>query len=218
MELMGVIWDMDGVLVDTRDCHYQSWLEVLASYEIDFSEQKFRDTFGMNNRGILRTLLQREPEDELVQEISEAKESRFRDLIRGQARLLPGVKSCLDYFRDRDIPMAIASSAPPANINVLVAELKIGGYFSALVSGFDLPGKPDPAVFLKAADKLGAPPTNCLVFEDAIAGVEGARAAGMKCIAVTTTVTADRLDAADRVVDSLEDLSPEVLSSLFVRE
>ncbi len=122
-----------------------------------------------------------------VSQISEKKESLFRELIKGKAEPLPGVLDWLRQFQAWGIKQAITSSAPPENIEVLVAELKIEEFFDAIVSGFDLPGKPNPDVFLKAANTIQMEPENCIVIEDAIAGVEGAKRAGMKCIAVTTT-------------------------------
>jgi beta-phosphoglucomutase len=100
---------------------------------------------------------------------------------------LPGVLTWLGQFQAWEFKQAITSSAPPENIEFLVVELKIKEYFDEIVSGFDLPGKPNPDVFLNAADSLHINPDNCIIIEDAIAGVEGAKRAGMKCIAVTTT-------------------------------
>jgi len=110
---------------------------------------------------------------------------------------------------------AIASSAPPENIDVLVAELEIGRHFDALISGFDIPGKPDPGVFLKSAQALDTETQNCIVIEDAITGVEGARRAGMMCIAVTTTNPADALAGADYVVESLDQVDDRMLFALL---
>ena len=121
----------------------------------------------------------------------------------------------LDKFTSLCMKQAIASSAPPENIDVLVGELKIGQYFGALVSGANMPGKPDPSVFLKSASDLRIEPHNCIVIEDAIAGVEGARRAGMKCIAVTTTNPAEVLSQADHVVESLRLVDEQMISSLL---
>jgi beta-phosphoglucomutase-like phosphatase (HAD superfamily) len=96
-----------------------------------------------------------------------------------------------------------------------VQELQIGKYFNSIVSGYDIPGKPDPAVFLKAARQLNIKPENCIVIEDAVAGVEGAKNAGMNCIAVTTTNKAEALSKADLVLDSLAELKKDSLSGLL---
>jgi HAD superfamily hydrolase (TIGR01509 family) len=213
--LHGIIWDMDGVLVDTGEEHYLSWAEALAPAGIPFSRELFRAIFGMNNQGSLEYLTGRKPEPAFVARISEQKEIRFRELMRGRARLLPGVLHWLERFRQLGYQQAIATSAPHANIAVLIDELQIRPYFEAIVSGFDMPAKPDPAVFLKAAAQLGLGPGVCVVIEDSIAGVQGARRAGMKCIAVATTNPAERLSSADLVLNSLEELDEDALKKLF---
>lgn len=210
-----VLWDMDGVLVDTGDFHFQSWKETFEEVDAPFDKEDFRKTFGMNNAGILEWVFGRKPEPEEVSRISDKKESLFRDLIKGKAEPIPGVLRWLKQFRAWGIKQAITSSAPPKNIEVLVAELKIEEYFDAIVSGFDMPGKPNPDVFLKAAGTLQVRPENCIVVEDAIAGVEGAKRAGMKCIAVTTTNPASALEMADYIFDDLGEMSQENFLSLL---
>ncbi|MBC8507133.1 MAG: HAD family phosphatase [Chloroflexi bacterium] len=210
-----ILWDMDGVLVNTGEYHYKAWKKTFQELGISFSEDQFRETFGMNNTGILEIIFGQNLVLDEVQKISNCKESLFREAIRGNANLLPGIDNALKKCATWKFKQAIASSAPPKNIEILVKELKIGNYFDALVSGFDIPGKPDPGVFIKAAHSVGILQKNCIVIEDAVAGVDGAKAAGMKCIAITTTNTAETLSNADLVLDSLEDLKKNTLVDLF---
>lgn len=210
-----VLWDMDGVLVDTGDFHFSAWKQTFEELGVAFDKEDFRATFGMNNAGILEWVYGTKPEPEEVSQVSEKKEALFRELIKGKAEPLPGVPDWLQQFQAWGIKQAITSSAPPKNIEVLVAELKIEDYFDAIVSGFDLPGKPNPDVFLKAANAIQVPPENCIVIEDAIAGVEGAKRAGMKCIAVTTTNPASKLARADYIVDRLENMDKKDFLSLI---
>ena len=210
-----VLWDMDGVLVDTGDFHFQSWKETFEELDIPFDREDFRITFGMNNAGILERIFGRKPEPDEVTQISNKKESLFRELIKGKAELLPGVLGWLKQFQAWGIKQAITSSAPPENIDVLVAELKIEDFFDATVSGFDMPGKPNPDVFLKAANTLQLRPENCVVIEDAVAGVEGAKRAEMKCIAVTTTNPVSKLAKADYIVEHLGKMSGDDFLSLM---
>jgi len=202
-----VLWDMDGVLVDTGDFHYKSWKQTFEELNVPFDREDFRTTFGMNNTGILEQILGRKPELDEVARISDKKESYFRELVKGKAEPLPGVLNWLKQFQAWELKQAITSSAPPENIEVLVAELKIEEYFDAIVSGFDMPGKPNPDVFLRTANILQVKPEHCVVVEDAIAGVEGAKRAGMKCIAVTTTNPASALEKADFIFDDLDQMS-----------
>jgi beta-phosphoglucomutase family hydrolase len=210
-----IIWDMDGVLVDTGEFHYQSWKQTFDELNVPFSKKQFRETFGMNNAGILEIICGKKLPPEEEQKISEHKEELFREAVKRKAKLLPGIESALKNFSDWNLKQAIASSAPPKNIEVLVKELKIGAYFDATVSGFDIPGKPDPGVFLKTARQLSVEPERCVVIEDAVAGVEGAKNAGMKCIAVTTTNSSEALSKADLTFDSLEELNQDTLFELF---
>lgn len=216
--ITAVLWDMDGVLVDTEDFHYHSWCFALKEAGIPFDRETFRTTFGMNNAGVLETLLGRLPETVLLEKISDCKEKWFRSMIHGQATALPGVRLWLERLSRKGVRQAIASSAPMENIDLLVNELELRPYFSTLVSAFRLPGKPDPSVFLEAARRIGAPPGRCVVVEDAIAGVEAARRAGMRCIAVTNTNPGEVLSDADIVVDSLAELPLDAFELLWYPE
>jgi beta-phosphoglucomutase family hydrolase len=210
-----IIWDMDGVLVNTGEYHYQAWKQTFDELDVPFSKKQFRETFGMNNAGILEIICGEKLPAEQEGKISEHKEELFREAVKGKAKLLPGVEMALKNFSEWNLKQAIASSAPPKNIVVLVKELEIGKYFDATVSGFDIPGKPDPSVFLKTARQLKVEPERCVIIEDAVAGVEGANRAGMKCIAVTTTNTTEALSKADLTFDSLEELTQHTLFELF---
>lgn len=213
--LRAVLWDMDGVLVDTGEFHFHSWMSTLPEFGIPFSYEKFRITFGMNNEGILRLLLGDRFNQDLYLEISDRKEANFRKTIRGQVQLLPGVLPLLDEVNRANISQAIGSSAPRANIDVILAELKLKSYFQAIISAVRMPSKPDPTVFLTAAQNLDIPPENCIVIEDAVTGVEASRRAGMKCVAVTTTNTVADLQSADLVVDRLDTITVADLIALM---
>jgi HAD superfamily hydrolase (TIGR01509 family) len=215
--IYGVLWDMDGVLVDSGDYHYRAWVQALERQGFSYPPEMFRATFGMDNRGVLATLLGREPDPAWLARVSDEKEAAFRDAIRGQAEPLPGVVLWLERLQAAGIRQAVASSAPPANIDLLIDSLGLRDYFAAVVSTAGMPGKPDPAVFLEAARRIGLPPKRCLVVEDAVAGVAAARRAGMACLAVTTTNPRELLGAADLVVDSLTDLTEETFSALLNR-
>ena len=211
----GVLWDMDGVLVDTAEFHFQAWSQVLPDYDLRMSRELFQSTFGMNNAGGVSTLLGREPEPAFLAELGERKEQRFRQVIRGHIQPLPGVCHWIERLKAEGAPQAIASSAPPANIDVIIDELGLRSYFTAIVTGYDLPGKPDPTLFLKVARQIDVPPERCVVIEDAVAGVQAAKRAGMKCIAVTTSNPARALDGADVVVESLDALPPDAFDQLL---
>ena len=211
----GVLWDLDGTIVDTGDFHYQSWQMALPEFGIPFSAEKFQHTFGMTNPAVIEVFMDGPVDPALVDAMAERKETLFRDLLRGNVRALPGVVDWLERLRDAGARQALASSAPPANIDLMLDELKLRRYFAAVVSGTGLPSKPDPAIFLTAAQRIGVSPQQCVVMEDALAGVGAARNAGMRCIAVTTTNPAEALQAADIVVERLDQLEEGAFQRLL---
>lgn len=215
MSLRGVIWDMDGVLVDTGEFHYLAWAEKLGENNIPFSREIFEHTFGMNNWGVLTTVLGNRPDEQLYDRLSGEKEAHFRELIDGKASPLPGVVETLGLLKSKGLRQAIASSAPQENIDFLLDVLHLRVYFDAVVSGFLLNGKPAPDVFLAAARAIDLPPQDCIVIEDAVAGVEGARRAGMLCLAVTNTNPAEKLQRANTIVDSLLEIKPDYFDRLM---
>lgn len=210
-----VLWDMDGVIVDTYEGHYVSWKQSLEEVGQSFDEELFRRTFGMNNRLIMANVYGREMDDDFIQKVSNRKEEIFRRDIKGKVQTLPGVLDWLERFKVMNLKQAVASSAPQENIDALLTELKIREYFQAEAAGSTLKGKPDPAVFLLAASLLGVDARNCLVIEDSIAGVEAAKRAGCQCVAVLTTNQASELTSADLIVKDLSFLTIEQVDELF---
>ena len=203
---LAVLWDLDGTLIDTGDLHYRAWAQALPEFGVAFPADQFQRTFGMNNSGVLEVFLGRPVDPELVQVIGERKEILFRELLHGNVQALPGAQDWLARLRGWGARQAVASSAPPANIDVMLGGLDIAGYFDAIVSGYTLPSKPDPAVFWQAAHQIGVAPRDCIVMEDATAGVAAARRAGMRCIAVASTNPAAALHEADLVVERWDQL------------
>jgi len=210
-----ILWDMDGVLADTSPLHFQTWELVLSEQGIPFDRQKFQHIFGLKNYDILPYLVGKPLQAHWIKLVADQKEAAFRQALVGHLRPLPGVLDWLEHFQTWGCKQAVASSAPPENIDALVDELGIRRYFEVLVNPGDLPGKPNPDVFLLAASTVGISPQDCLVIEDSIVGVEAARRAGMHCIAVTTTNPPEALSQADIIVDTLAQLSANQVESLF---
>ena len=209
-----ILWDMDGVLADTSQLHFETWEHILTEQGIPFDRQKFHLIYGFKNWDLLPYLTDRPLEPQWVEWISDHKELAFRQALPG-LQPLPGVVEWLRRFKILGWKQAVASSAPPENVEELVDVLDIRDYFDALVTPGDLPGKPDPAVFLKASRLLEIPVKDCIVIEDSIPGIEAAHRANMRCIAVTTTNPPEALTQADIVVDSLELLTIDQVESLY---
>lgn len=210
----GVIWDMDGTLVDTAELHFEAWRLISEELGRTFTRSDFAATFGRRNPEIMDYLFPGRFAPADVDAIGERKEQRYRAAAeRLGVTLLPGVAALLAGLHARGVRQAIGSSAPRANLDLILRLTGIERYLSAVVSAEDTTrGKPDPQVFLTAAARLAVPARCCLVFEDAPAGVEAAKAGGMKCIAVRFVAhhSADKLAqaGADRVVASLAEVSP----------
>jgi beta-phosphoglucomutase family hydrolase len=184
----GVIWDLDGVLADTAEAHFQAWARAASAYKIPFDRAAFDRVFGMNNVGTLTVLLKRPPTRQELTNIADCKEQIFRQEAGRLAHPMPGAVQLLAQLEQEGWLQAVASSAPQENIDLLVDAIRIRRYFAAILSGSRLPaGKPDPALFLAAARELQLPPEHCVVIEDAPVGVEAAYRAGMPCIAIATT-------------------------------
>jgi HAD superfamily hydrolase (TIGR01509 family) len=215
MPLKAILWDLDGVIADSGEIHYQAWTQLLTPMGVPFSRETFRSIFGMNNTDALSRLFDPVRDAGRIRALDREKEALFRKLAHSQLELLPGVWEWLTFFKSQGLRQAIASSAPAENIEVMVAELEIREFFDALVSGAKIPGKPDPSVFLLAAHTVGVEPADCLVVEDAVAGVEAASRAGMKSVAVLTTSPAEALHKASLIIPRLSDLKPERVNSLL---
>jgi HAD superfamily hydrolase (TIGR01509 family) len=208
----GVIWDLDGVLADTTEAHFQAWAQALTAYGIPLDRVAFDRVFGMNNVGTLTVLLGRPPTRREVNNIADYKERIFRQEARRSIRPMSGAVQLLDKLEQRGWLQAVASSAPQENIDLIVEAFGIRRYFVAILSGARLPvGKPDPELFLAAARALQLPPEHCVVIEDAPVGVEAACRAGMPCIALATTRPREALGPG-RVFDTLASVTEEIVA------
>ncbi len=209
-----VLWDLDGTLIDSADLHWLAWEEAITAAGYRFDLNHFTSRFGQRNEILLRTLLGPEISRDEILEISDAKERRYRALVAaGRLHALPGAVEWLAVLAAAGWRQAIASSAPRANIAAALHALGLTAYFDATVADEDVThGKPDPEVFLLAAERLATPPARCVVVEDSPFGIEGARRAGMKAIGVGSTPFAP---PADRAVRTLAELPADAFEHLL---
>ncbi|MFN3704616.1 MAG: HAD family hydrolase [Thermoflexales bacterium] len=213
-----VLWDMDGVLVDSAAYHFEAWRTALAELEgFHVSYEQFKQTFGQRNDTILRALFGPDYPDQSIARVGERKEQLYRALVRERGiQPLPGVRRWLERLRAGGWRQAVASAAPRANVEAILDALDLRPFFAAYTGAEDVTrGKPDPQVYLVAAARLGVVPSRAIVIEDAPAGLEGARRAGMKCIGVCSS-HGDLV--ADVVVASLEALPDDALDQLVPPE
>jgi HAD superfamily hydrolase (TIGR01509 family) len=218
LTILGVIFDWDGVIIDSSSLHEASWERLAAEAGRTLPEGHFKLGFGKKNEWIIPHLLGWTDDPDEVHRLSLRKEELYRALVveRG-LQALPGVHEFLGRLRDAAVPCCIGSSTHRENIATILHVLGFEGLFAGMVTAEDVKlGKPDPAVFLQAAAKIRRAPAHCVVFEDAFAGIEAARAGGMKVVGVATTHPAASLAGkADRVVRRLDELSAGDLLALF---
>lgn len=213
------IFDMDGVLVDTYRAHFRSWLEMAAAEGLQFSEEEFAPTFGRTSREIIAQLWGKDRYDGTRSPSWTA--ARRRPSVASSRRIsrpcrAPSICSALHAAGFR---LAVGSSGPPENVQLVVDKLGARELFGAVITGADVTrGKPDPQVFLLAAERLGVQPARCAVVEDAPVGVAAANAAGMASVGLLSTGrTREDLAAAAAVVRSLSEISPSMLRDLIAR-
>lgn len=210
----GVIFDMDGVLVDSADAHWRSWQMLGERNRVSVREKHFSETFGRQNRDIIPIFFGNVPASELHR-LAEEKEQIYRDLVRQKPPLVPGAAELIRELEDAGAKLAIGSSGPRTNIELVVAALGVGDCLDAVICAEDVTrGKPDPQVFSLAATRLNLATNRCVVVEDAPAGVAAAKAAGAKCAAVMMHHDRAALRDADHIVQRLADLTPEQLRAL----
>jgi beta-phosphoglucomutase len=216
----GVIWDMDGTMVDTAELHFQAWSRLAHERGMPLTRPAFVATFGQRNPEVIRFMFGTHFSEQEIHELGQRKEAFYREAARQGVALLPGVEQLLAGLQGARFRQAIGSSAPRENLLLILQLTGTEPYFDALVSMEDTQrGKPDPEVFLLAAGKLGVEPAHCLVIEDAPAGVSAAKAGGMKCIAVHAAghhpEESLRNAGADRLVRSLEEVSVLVIRQIL---
>lgn len=200
------LWDVDGTLIDSRRYHWLSWRGALAEENFRVTPEQFASSFGRRNDEILRGYFP-SYSDEDIARVGHAKEETYRRLVRTHGiELLPGVHRWLYSLKVEGWLQAVASSAPLKNLEAIIHALGLEDYFSAVASAEDVTeGKPDPQVFLVAAAKLGVEPAACVVVEDAPAGTEAARRAGMRCVGVLSSHEELRADIVVRTLAELPD-------------
>jgi len=211
-----VIFDMDGVLADTGPIHYESWVKMGAEIGVEFTREIFDETFGQQSPTITRKLVGPELEEDLIEKWASLKEQYYREMIREKLKPLPGAIRIIKDLKSAGFRLAIGSSGPLENVELLLSQLKIKPFFDTIITSADVnKGKPEPEVFLHAAKNLNIKPENCVVIEDAPVGIEAAKRAGMMSIALTTTHNKQQLFGAQIIIKDLTEISIEDIKSLF---
>lgn len=212
----GAIFDMDGVLVDSTEAHYKGWCLLGEELGVPFARELFDETFGMRNYEIIPMWLSDRASQVDIEALSVRKEVLYREVAASILEPLDGVPELLESLVFGGFRLAIGSSGPKPNVEMVLEILSAQDQFRAMSTLEDVSkGKPDPQVFQVAAQKIGLPPTRCVVVEDAPQGVEAGLLSGAKVLAVTSTRDGDALSQAHLVVDSLVEVDAARLRSLI---
>jgi len=207
---------MDGIIVDSARHHLKGWQIVFQERGANYTEEDFWRNTGKRSDTIIKSVLGEKISPDEIMAIIREKDETFRQLMGQNIRPLPGVLKLITSLKEHGFKIAIASSAPIKNIRLITQSLKIHNCFDAIVSGWETTkGKPNPQIFLLAAEKLGVEAEGCIVIEDAISGVTASKKAGMRCIAVTNTTPREELREADLVIDTLEEITVDDLERLL---
>lgn len=215
MSLMkAVIWDLDGTIIDSESHHWEAWKVLMAAENFSITYEEYVSDFGRRNDEILRLRMSPDLSDSEVARLSMAKEEAYRHLVRTEGiGLLPGVEQWFANLRADGWRQALGTSAPWGNVEAIFDVHEVRHYFDALMSADRVAhGKPHPDVFLAAAQEAGVPPERCVVIEDAPAGIEAARRAGMRSLAVRTTHP--KLEG-DWTIETLDQLPRDFFRTIF---
>jgi beta-phosphoglucomutase family hydrolase len=186
--IKGVIFDLDGTMVDNMMIHHRAWQRKLAELGLDFTIEEVKEKVHGVNDEILIRLFRDRFNAEQRQQIADEKEAAYREIFLPEIKLIAGLPAFLEQLKEAGIPLAIGTAAPADNMNFVLDELQLRPYFRAAFHAGDVrQGKPHPEIFQKAAAALDLSADDCLVFEDSPTGIEAARRAGSKAVAITTT-------------------------------
>lgn len=215
MDYKGVILDMDGVIVDSNKYHLEAWKEFSKRHGLNLSDEDIRKDFGRTNRDIFNEMFGGKLSEEEIKTLDYEKEWLYRELYRKHITPAPGLLDFLADLKEKGVRIAIGSSAPQLNIEFVMDCLNLDHLIDDFAhSGMVKKGKPDPEIFLKAAEFIGISPEECVVFEDSIPGIKAGLAAGMKVIAVSTTHPKEELNMAHGVIQDFQGLDKNSMEKI----
>ncbi|WP_338876605.1 HAD family phosphatase [Spirosoma sp. SC4-14] len=212
------LFDMDGVLVDNADFHINAWLQFAQEKGFPLTRNQYLEHInGRVSADAMAYVFGRPIEPGQLITLTEEKEAIYRELYRPYLQSTPGLLPLLDALKAKHVRMAVGTSAPISNVYFTLDGLPLRPYFDTVVDASMVTrGKPDPEIYLKAAERVGVAPARCIVFEDAFAGIEAGLNAGMSVVALATTHTPNELisTGASLIVNDFTELSVATLQDL----
>ncbi len=212
-----IIFDMDGTLMNNNPYHFKAWQAFYKKYNRPFTLDDYKTKIsGHTSVEIFQTFFGKEMTPEEVTTHANEKNLLYRQLYKPYIKPLDGLLHLLQEIHHASIPMNIATSGSPANVRFMFEHIAIAQYFEHVVDASEVThGKPDPEIFLKAAQYAGADPKKCVAFEDSLAGTASAKSAGMKVVGVTTMESRDDLKDTDAVIGDYTQITLAMIEKLF---
>lgn len=209
---------MDGVITDNVTFHKRAWGAFCQKHGIAFSDELFHTLFfGKTNHQVLPVLFGNELNEIEIRRLSEEKETIYREIFKAEMKPVPGLVAFLEELHSTNIPAALATSAPPANVAFVLDGLNLRKYFRFILDDtMVIRGKPDPEIYLNATKLLNRKPSECIVFEDSLSGTKAAFDAGCKVVALTTTTKASEHRYYHHIVDDFRDISVNFILRLIL--
>ena len=212
-----IIFDMDGTLMNNNPYHFLAWQTFYKKYNRTLSLDDYKtEISGHTSVEIFQTFFGKEMTPEEITTHANEKNLLYRQLYKPYIKPLPGLINLLEEIKRANIPMYIATSGSPANVRFMFENIPIAPYFKRVIDASEvIHGKPHPEIFLKAAQYANAEPARCVAFEDSLAGVASAKAAGMKVVGITTMETAKDLKETDAIIKDYTEINLAMLEQLF---
>lgn len=213
------LFDMDGVLADNTDFHVNAWLQFAHKHNRPLTKEQYvQNINGHVSADAMAYVFDRPISGGELIVLTEEKEAIYRELYRPHLQPTPGLVPFLSALKEQQVRLAVGTSAPESNVRFTLDGLPLRPYFDAIVDASMIHrGKPDPEIYLTAAKRVGIEPADCVVFEDAFAGIEAGLRAGMKVVALATTHTHEELadKGASLIVDDFTQLTPDRVRALI---
>jgi len=219
MSLKAVLFDMDGVIVDTEPLHRKAYFKMFASFGADVSDELYAQFAGASTRKVCQTVIDRFGLHQSFEELQNLKRAYFKELFYEDAAfdLIPGVRNLIEHYHENQIKLVLASSASPTTIEMVFEKFGLDPYFVGKISGAELKeSKPHPEIFLRAAEIAGESIENCMVIEDSTNGILAAHRAGIFCAGFKSEHThGQEYDLANIVVSDFKELEMNYLKEFF---
>jgi beta-phosphoglucomutase len=212
--IKGVLFDMDGVLADSEQFICKAAIIMFSEIGLKVQPEDFKPFVGTGENRYIGGVAEKYNLKVDIEKVKARTYEIYQKIIKGKLKPLPGARDFVDYCRERGFKIAVATSADTVKMEANLREIGIpASTFNATVNGVDVENKkPFPDIYLKSAEKIGLKPEECLVIEDAVSGIKAAKAAGCKCLALTTSFDRSSLHEADWICESLEKIPEEAIN------